>query len=382
MIPKLLLGLSLSISLTTLAATPPGGITFSCLPSQQVAFESELQQYLESLGIKKSWIDSHSSPGGVTYQLSGELAKTSPVHFFEHPELDLRNSIIHLPTVKPGKTRAVLSVSQKEIALALLHPGRATEAPCDIQELKDHIGIRQNTVAWAECLEWGWPDGGPARWNKKYWNKGTPTKDVVAAVNDTFVQQKKYAIGCYTASKLVVAQGVLDYYARIRPDSEKLNKIVERLFRDKDPLINIEPPGMWFFETDFNKADLEISGKLMKLTHNVAPENFIPGDWAYLRNTDDATNEKTGYEGSNAIYLGRGKFDDFYNDHYYSYTYLEKLDEVYQWRNEVFSRSRDMGKVHPLNVVEVYKLGLAPEQNGLVMPYRAVPYFFGDALPH
>lgn len=126
---------------------------------------------------------------------------------------------------------------------------------------------------------------------------GTPTVPLDDALLDAFTQQAKYAIGCYTASKLTYAHGVLDYYARV-----------------------LEHPA---------KA---------ALVRGVPPRHFVPGDWAYLLNTDPVTYEKTGYEGSNAIYLGRGRFDDYYDDHNHSYTFEEKLDEVYQWRNGVFSR--------------------------------------------
>jgi hypothetical protein len=108
----------------------------------------------------------------------------------------------------------------------------------------------------------------------------------------------------------------------------------------------------------------------------------VPGDWAYIRNTDEATQSKTGYEGSNAVYLGGNRFDDFYDDHDHSYRYEEKLSEVYQWRNGVFSRSRDFAKVQRLTQADVERLGQSPEQGGLVLPYRVVPYFFGyEALP-
>lgn len=378
LISKLILGLGLFASSIAHANTDPGGLSFSCSADQQANFRSAMDQYLKSLEIKEEWVTAQATPSTLRYSLSEAVAKTTAVNLAQNPELDIREEVLLLPTHKKGKLRGILTVSRKEIVMALLHPGRTTEAPCNIQELKDHVGIRQNTVAWAERLEWKWPDGGPARWNTKFWNKGTPLVSPVDAVNDAFLQQPKYAIGCYTASKLVVAQGVLDYYARIRPDASLLKKVVARLNRDNDPLIDIEPPAMWAFEKDFNPADASRPGKLMYLESRVSPENFVPGDWAYLRNTDDATNEKTGYEGSNAIYLGRGKFDDYYNDHNYSYAYLEKLDEVYQWRNQVFSRSRDMDKVTPLTIRQVRHLGNTPAEGGLVMPYRAVPYFFGQ----
>jgi hypothetical protein len=108
----------------------------------------------------------------------------------------------------------------------------------------------------------------------------------------------------------------------------------------------------------------------------VATGNFVPGDWGYILNTDPATEQKTGYEGSNTIYLGRNLFDDFYDDHHHSYTYEQKLDEVYQWRHGVFSRSRDAKKIKPLTAEEQALLGNTPDAGGLQLDVRAVPRYF------
>jgi len=108
----------------------------------------------------------------------------------------------------------------------------------------------------------------------------------------------------------------------------------------------------------------------------------VPGDWSYFLNTDKRTYEKTGYEGSNALYLGRNRFDDYYNDNNHHYSYREKLAEVYQWRNNVFSRSHDWAKIKPISSDLLEKLGSTPEQGGLLMAYRVVPYYFGfEPLP-
>ena len=81
--------------------------------------------------------------------------------------------------------------------------------------------MRQNIVAWSEHLNWTWPDGGAAVWNPQYWNRGTPLVHVKlhAAFGDAFNHQSQYAIGCYTAAKIVMVQGVLDYYRRIKKTS-------------------------------------------------------------------------------------------------------------------------------------------------------------------
>jgi len=56
------------------------------------------------------------------------------------------------------------------------------------QVFRDHVGIRQNIVAWAENVEW----------NKSYWEKETllPGISISKTVTDAFLNQEKYAIGC------------------------------------------------------------------------------------------------------------------------------------------------------------------------------------------
>lgn len=346
-----------------------------------------MSRYLDSQRVAPEWVVRQPAATSVSYRLNDELAKVSPVNFIQHVPLGLTEEVVALPKratrESPATERHVLTASKKEIILALLHPGRTTDMPCDVDSLREHVELRQTIVAWTERLNWTFPDGTPAAWNKKYWNKGTPHSKAVtvAAAADAFVRQDAYAIGCYTASKLVYVQAALDYYSRLNPQERKLDNVLNCLWSNKDPLVGVEPGAMWYFESDFDPAELKRPGKLVHLLHDVAPENFVPGDWVYMLNPDPVSYARAGYEGSNAIYLGRGKFDDYYNDHNHSYTYIEKLDEVYQWRNGVYSRTRDMGKVTPLTYAQIQALGKTPEQGGLVLSYRAVPYVFSDADP-
>jgi hypothetical protein len=92
--------------------------------------------------------------------------------------------------------------------------------------------------------------------------------------------------------------------------------------------------------------------------------------------------KKTGYEGSNAVYLGGGKFDDYYNDHHHSYTYSEKVNEVYQWRNGVFNSHRDAAKITPITDDDIARLSETPKNGGLLLNFRVAPYFFSyENLP-
>ena len=364
------------------------GIRFSCGPSHLAAIESGMDAYLSTLKIARGLVVKKSdlTQGTLLYTLNTPVDDVNTLNFKDRPELHIKDDVVTLPTQR-GRTKRILTVSKKKILLALLQHGRLTEftgVACDMAALKDHVAIRQNTVAWAENLTWVWPDGDAAQWNERYWTHGTPKPGVSlhVALNDVFTHQHKYSIGCYTATKLVVIQGVLDYYRRIKRSPAHLRLIEDRLLADNDPLVGIEPARMWDFEKDFDPQELHRPGKLLKIKHDVEPLNFVPGDWIYFLNTDPVTYEKTGYEGSNAIYLGRNKFDDYYNDNHHSYTYFQKLDEVYQWRNGVFSRSRDFAKIKPLNSKDVTRLSKRPTEGGLLKSIRVSPYFFAyEELP-
>ncbi|MEN6584437.1 MAG: hypothetical protein ABFE02_00105 [Sulfuricella sp.] len=369
--------------------TPSGeGIRFSCRPGQLVKIESGMTRYLSSLGVADGLVvkKMDRKNGIMFYTLNTPEEDTDTLNLQERPEMQIKDEFVTLPKGH-GRTKKIRTVSKKEILLALMQRGRTTEfkgRACNIQALKDHVGIRQNTVAWAEDLAWVWPDGESAQWNEKFWKDGTPKPayPLHEAFNDVFINQAQYSIGCYTATKLVVVQGVLDYYRRIKKDPAQLKRVVRRLSADGDPLVAIEPGKMWDFEKDFDPQELNNPGKLVKLEYGAEPRNFVPGDWVYFLNTDPVSYHKIGYEGSNAIYLGRNRFDDYYNDNNHFYTYQEKLSEVYQWRNGVFSRSRDFARTKPLTPQDIERLSTSPAEGGLLTTMRVYPYFFGyEELP-
>ncbi len=356
-------------------------VVFRC-PGQLAELQQQTTAYLRTLGIKPEQVASKedAQSGELAFALTTPPQDTRTLDLFQRPEYALRTERVRLPGAG-GKVRTVATVSKKEIMLALLQHGRTTlfkEQACSVEALSNHVGVRQNIVAWAEQLHMRWPNGGKAKWNERYWNLGTPKPGVSVhdAVMDVFLHQDKYLLGCYTVAKLVVVQGTLDYYHRVKHDAARTRRVEQALLADGDPLVGIEPGSMWSFEPDYDAQEMAHKGKLLKLHTAVAVGNFIPGDWGYILNTDPVSGQKTGYEGSNAIYLGRNLMSDYYDDHDHSYTYEEKLDEVYQWRNGVFSRSRDAHKIKPLSAGEMALLANTPAYGGLQMDIRAVPRSF------
>lgn len=364
------------------------GIKFSCPAEKLEAIQLEMDKYLAQLNVDPDLVVKtvDRTKGNVVFTLNTPKEDTNTIDLSKRPHLKISEDEVELP-VHRGGTRKVRTVSKKEIVLALLQHGRLTHfsgAGCDIQALKDNVGIRQNIVAWTQDLKWGWPasesDDGRALWNKKYWDEGTPLPGVHphVAFLDSVLQQDKYAIGCYTASKLAMTNGILDYYARIKKDPKTLAIVEQRLLLDKDPLVSIEPRRMWSFEADFNPKDSSVPGKVLKMETGIAPRNLIPGDWIYLLNTDPITYQKTGYEGSNAIYLGRDLLDDFYFDEGgNNFTYKQKMQEVFNWRNKVFHRVRDKDRIHHLTPEDLERLSKSPKEGGIQLDLRVSPYFFG-----
>lgn len=374
---------SLVVSLMSVAiAHADDGIRFRCDPLALAALEPALASYFSSLGITSDLLVRQVDPGNGTllYTLATPPDDVDTLTLALRSSFAIADEMVDLPT-RAGGVRPVATVSKKEIVLALLQHGRLTQfndSACRIEALQEHVGIRQNIVAWLEDIEWQWPDGGPAKWHARYWQRGTPQPGVAVydALQDAFLQQELYAIGCYTAAKLAMAYGVLDYYQRVRPDAAKAQLVEQRLLQDQDPLVDIEPGSMWDFEADFDPREAGRPGKLLTIQYGVAARNFVPGDWAYFLNTDGASYQFTGYEGSNAIYLGRNRFVDYYNDNERFYTYAQKLDEVYQWRHGVFSRTRDAALIVPLSPEKLLQMSGPPWAGGLLLDLRVFPYFF------
>lgn len=361
-------------------AAADGGIRFICSPARLAKIPSDMAAYLAELGIAPAWVVGERSAGRLRYALHASLDDGDTLGLHARPELAISDDVVTLPAPR-GRWRRQATVSKKEILLALLQRGRVTEfsgGDCSLAALREHVAVRQNIVAWAERLNWHWPDGEAAQWNRKYWQDGTlrPGFALHEAVNDAFMHQEKYSLGCYTGAKLVMLQGVLDYYGRIKQDFRLVGRIEARLLADREPLVDVEPARMWDFEPGFDRRRGDRPGKLLRLLSGVAARNFVPGDWVHVMNTDRVSYRITGYEGSNPIYLGRNRFNDYYNDHGRAYSYREKLDEVFQWRHSVFNTQRDAARIQPLSAREIERLGATPAAGGLVIDKRIFPQYF------
>jgi hypothetical protein len=363
----------------SLAAQTNGGLVFECGSDKLTQLNGQLGTYQKELGIDASVYKVDEVDGRLRLSLK-DPSVYGTLYLRWDPQYNITEERISLPG-KKGLLE-VETVSQKEILLALMHEGRETVFKgdaCHIEALKEHVQIRQMIVAWSEHLHWSFPDGGPAQWNQRYWDQGNlkPKVSLDEAMRDFFINSDKCSIGCYTATKIVIIQGILDYFRRVKKDDAMADAIIKRLKSDDDVLVGIEPGAMWSFQKPINPEEQKRLGKLLKIQTQVAPMNFIPGDWVYFVNNDPKSSDVDGYEGSNTIYMGRALFDDFYNDNQHHYLYNEKIQNIYNWRNGVFSRSRDYQRMQTLSAEQLHQFGLSPEEGGFLLKNRAIPYFFG-----
>lgn len=360
------------------------GVRFRCADQQRAKIRHEMGALFRKMYLSERHIKVHDQPAtqSLTYTLDTPPDDASTLDFAHRPEYWVYDEPVEIY----GKRRQpvmVATVSQKEILLALLQHGRLTEfsgAQCSVKALVENLRMRQTIVAWTERVQWRWPDGGPSAWNPRFWGK-TSVRDkrkLFDAFEDAFLQQEKYAIGCYAAIKLTYAFAMMDFYRRVNNNPTALARVKAALQTGDRPLAGIEPCAMWRVEGDGDMPAACITGKLLYLQQGVHGKNFVPGDWVYFVNTDPVSRNKTGYEGSNSIYLGRGWFSDFYNDVEHHYTFAQKLSEVYQWRHGVFSASRDYEQIEVLSTARLDALSQSLENGGIVLPVRAVPFSFSE----
>lgn len=290
--------------------------------------------------------------------------------------LSWESALIGEPGEKGGGVE-IRAPSRAEIWLALMAKGRKTalsEGGCSVRALEEQVESRRMIAALAGAARWDFPDGEDARWGESSkWSHGDPSGSVSEALRDMFVNPESYAIGCYTATKAAFAAGMLLAPKRSRWSQRQMSLSVEG---QADPLAQVEPEQPWLFIPGLERDPRGGGGRLAQ-ARRAAPRNFIPGDWAYIWNRDEATWKDAGYEGSNMIYLGGGLFDDYYMEHRGAYTFEEKMEEAYQWRRGVYNK-RDDAKRKRLDEAERRALEQSPwEPAGMLLPWRMEPRWIG-----
>ena len=130
---------------------------------------------------------------------------------------------------------------------------------------------------------------------------------------------KLYSFSCYRATEYVILLSIAEEARESHP--ELLHKLQSQW--EKEALT----------ADDFQDAFLNELGSLQQ---PLPVHYYVPGDRVWFRNPDAHSMEVTGYEGSWVVYLGSGRFSNFWKLGQ-PYTALTKCIEIYHWRDATFT---------------------------------------------
>ena len=194
-------------------------------------------------------------------------------------------------------------------------------------ELASAVRIRANTVRAARLTALNFDPSAVARpadcWiydedRGFHVREGSSLIEALRKASQPGASGPRYAFSCYRASEYVLLLGL----------AEELQACNPSLYRMLDALWHRRA----IASGEFHDVFLSESGS----TAEPLPARwYVPGDRVWFRNPDAASADASGYEGSWVIYLGEGRFSNFWK-HDQPYDFDEKCLEIYHWRNAVF----------------------------------------------
>lgn len=377
-----------------------GGIRFECRPEEIEHIKSDMNAYFTQLEFPTNMINQHRCHRhDLCYTLKTPRDDTNTINLATRPELNILPEILEYQR-GDGKIIRNAYTSKKEIVAALMQHGReyVLRGPrCSVNALRDHVGVRQNIAKWAQIalMRWNFPEewvfkngkwateGRAAQMNPSVWGKlhDRFIPEGVAphvAVADAFIGSYNYSMGCLTATKLIMIQGIMDYYRHVKKDqkmADYLDQIAKRAPID-DIVINRQQQGKYLTRQD-----------------NIVGNNIIPGDWIYIDNPDPKSADIAGYEGANKIYIGGDRFSSLYQDspnarhtspYYLQSPHNKSLDyitqEVFNWRFNILEDYENNPKRAFLTRQQVIELRNSPDDKlkpGLLLTSRK---FWADLI--
>lgn len=300
------------------------GIMFACKKEELPQVKEQMDAYFKELGLPPNTISiaQDEAAGTLRYGLNTPEDDTNTLDLKER--FAISDDTLEVNT-KNGPQKVVVA-SRKEIMAALMQHGRAFKLfgkNCSVDKLKDHVGMRQSIVAMTRLRKsWVFATGSGTSYNQDLWMPGyviRPGVSAKEAVFDPFLgQTDRYRMACTRECSMLTAGGIFYHFDKKSPPTlDKLLEIAKNEpFNDTDPTAN----GTTIVE----------EGKYLDRQFNVPWNNLIPGDWLYIRNTDEESSNVPGEEGSNTIYLGGDRMKPPIGD---TEVNLEnKIKTVYQYR--------------------------------------------------
>lgn len=301
--------------------TEPEGIGIFLLPGADIRhIEYQATRFLLRLG-SMGWcrFDTLETATGQVFRLRlrrSLFAKLSPAF----DTLALRQRLLQ------SMAQHDEELLKREIWIAMLSaPVRMDFA--DLDELDSHLRIRCNIVRAAEKTALAFKTQAAERpvdfWHDEP-NEGFLLKpeaclvDALIAATQPERTGRLFDFSCYRATEYVILLGLAqearsnepDFYARLEAKARQ-KCIKSGLFHD-------------VFLIEYGTTDAPIPMRY-----------YIPGDRVWFKNPDEHSSNAPGFEGSWVIYLGQGRFSNFWRRDA-PYSMEDKAIEIYHWRHGVF----------------------------------------------
>lgn len=278
---------------------------------QQRAEAARVSHWLQAHGVQPEWVDVESHGTGWRYHLTRKAWASLT------PDFDTLNLAKCL-----GDTACTREL---EIAVALLASPVELLLP-NFDELSAHINARKNTCAAGESTTLAFATETAER-PGSHWTyheetgftllPDAPLIDALTLATQPAISGEVYSFSCYRATEYVMLLGLAQTCQDFnQPLLEQLqaqwqtSAIASGRFHDT-------------FLTELGSLDNPIPTRY-----------YVPGDRVWFRNPDEPSSDAVGFEGSWVVYLGAGRFTDFWRPHSH-YTFEGKCLEIYFWREAV-----------------------------------------------
>lgn len=295
------------------------GLWVRLWPGQSwAALRSQLFTWLEAHGLDERTVQcqSDAAGGGARLRLAPEtLAAWTP----GFDTLGLADTLRR----EQDTGDAALA---REIAVAML----AAPQPMlfdSVDELQARVSVRGHIVRAAARTALAFRTDDAAERPADYWHydddhgfllhEGQPLIDALRAATQPEATGRLYDFSCYRATEYVILLGIAQELATRNPalldavtQASRRHAIRSGAFHE-------------VFLTEFGS-----------MAQPVPPRYYVPGARVWFRNPHEGSADVEGYEGSWVIYLGGGRFSNFWQrDRPYGFD--DKCIEIHHWRHGV-----------------------------------------------
>ncbi|WP_293224665.1 hypothetical protein [Ottowia sp.] len=294
------------------------GLRVQPRPGQALAgLQTRLFDWLQAHGVEPRAVQCHAdASGGVRLRLTPEMLAAWTPGF----------DTLALATTLQRDGDTPDAALAREIVVAMLAAPQTM--PFDsVDELEARVSVRGHIVRAAARTALAFRTDDAAERPTEYWHydedhgfllhEGQPLIDALRAATQPEATGRRYDFSCYRATEYVILLGIAQELATRNPALlEAITQASRRRAIRSGAFHEV-------FLTEFGS-----------MAQPVPPRYYVPGARVWFRNPHEGSADVEGYEGSWVIYLGGGRFSNFWKREQ-PYGFEQKCVEIHHWRHGV-----------------------------------------------